>query len=59
MGEGDGITIAQAYANGELAAEKIMTVEAGSWRVLQMELTLDAGEYVITVGGQSGTLVVE
>ena len=59
VGEGDGMTIAQAYANGELAAEKIMTVEAGSWRVLQMELTLDAGEYVITVGDQSGTLVVE
>ena len=36
-----------------------MALTAGSWRVLQMELTLDAGEYVITVGGQSGTLVVE
>lgn len=36
-----------------------MTVEGGSWRVLQMELTLDAGEYTIEIGGMTDTLVVE
>ncbi len=55
----DGITTVQATANGEVVAEKIMTVEGGSWRVVQMDLTLDAGEYTIEVGGQSGTIIVE
>ena len=54
----DGFTIAQATANGEVAAEKIMTVEGGSWRVLQMDLTLEAGEYTIEVGGLTGTITV-
>lgn len=46
----DGITTVQAKANGEVVAEKIMTVEGGSWRVVQMDLTLDAAEYTIEVG---------
>ncbi len=54
----DGMTIAQAYANDVLVAEKIMTVEGGSWRVLQMDLTLEAGEYTIKVGDQVGTMTV-
>ncbi len=54
----DGFTIAQAKANGEVVAEKIMTVEGGSWRVLQMDLTLDAGEYTIEIGGQTGTITI-
>ncbi len=54
----DGFTIAQAKANGEVVAEKIMTVEGGSWRVLQMELTLEAGEYTIDIGGQTGTITI-
>ena len=56
---GDGMTISQALANGEVVAEKIMTVEGDSWRVLQMDITLDtAGEYTIQVGDQVGTLTV-
>ena len=55
----DGITTVQAKANGEVMAEKIMTVEGGSWRVVQMDLTLDAGEYTIEVGDQAGTIIVE
>ena len=54
----DGMTIAQVYANDALVAEKIMTVEGGSWRVLQMELTLEAGEYTIRIGDQEGTVTV-
>ena len=55
----DGITTVQALANGEVVAEKIMTVEGGSWRVVQMDLTLDAGEYTIEIGGQSATITIE
>ncbi len=55
----DGITTAQVKANGAVVAEKIMTVESGSWRVLQMELTLEAGEYTIEVGGLTDTIVIE
>ena len=54
----DGLTTVQAKANGEVVAEKIMTVEGGSWRVVQMELTLDAGEYTIEIGGLTGTITV-
>lgn len=55
----DGITTVQANANGEVVAEKIMTVEGGSWRVVQMDITLDAGEYTIDIGGQVDTITIE
>lgn len=54
----DGITTVQAKANGEVVAEKIMTVEGGSWRVVQMDMTLDAGEYTIEVGDQVGAITI-
>ncbi len=54
----DDITTVQAYANDALVAEKLMTVEGGSWRVVQMDLTLAAGEYTIQVGNQVGTITV-
>ena len=54
----DGITTVQAKANGEVVAEKIMTVEGGSWRVVQMDLTLNAGEYTIEVGDQVGNITI-
>lgn len=54
----DGFTITQARANGEVVAEKIMTVEGGSWRVLQMDLTLEAGEYTIEIGDQVGHITI-
>ncbi len=54
----DDITTVQVLANGELVAEKIMTVEGGSWRVVQIDLTLAAGEYTIQVGDQVGTITL-
>ena len=54
----DGMTTVQAKANGEVVAEKIMTVEGGSWRVVQMDMTLDAGEYTIEVGDQVGAITI-
>lgn len=55
----DGITTVQAYANDTLVAEKIMTVCGGSWRVVQMDLTLEAGEYTLNVGGLTANITVK
>ncbi len=55
----DDLTVVKAKANGEIVAEKLYTVEGGSWRVVQMDLTLDAGEYDIEIGGQVGHIVVK
>ena len=55
----DGVTVVEAYANDVLVAKKVMTVEGGSWRVVQMDLTLEAGDYTIKVGDQVGTMTVK
>ena len=55
----DGITTAVAKVNGEPVAQKIMTVEGGSWRVVQMDITVDApGDYTIELGDQAGTIKI-
>ena len=55
----DGITTAQAKVNGEVVAEKIMTVEGGSWRVVQMDITVSApGDYTIGIGDIEGTIKI-
>lgn len=54
----DDITTVVAKANGEPVAEKIYTVQGGSWRVVDMELTLEAGEYDIEVGTVKGHMTV-
>ena len=55
----DGITTAEAKVNGEVVAKKIMTVEGGSWRVVQMDITVDApGEYTIEVGDAVNTIKI-
>lgn len=56
----DGVTTARIYVDGELAGEKIMAVNGGSWRIVQMDLVIDeVGEHEITVGDITKTLVVE
>ena len=37
----DGITTTQALCDGEVIAEKIMAVNGGSWRVVELTLTVD------------------
>ena len=55
----DGITTAEAKVNGEVVAKKIMTVEGGSWRVVQMDITVDApGEYTIEIGDAVNTITI-
>lgn len=56
----DGVETVQALCDGELIAEKIMAVNGGTWRVLQMELTIDeAGEHTITVGELTSTITIQ
>ena len=54
----DDLTTVQAKANGEVVAEKLYTVQGGSWRVVEIEMTLEAGEYEIEVGGLTGSVTV-
>ncbi len=55
----DDLTTVQLLANGEVIAEKIYTVCGGSWRVVEIDGILDAGEYTIEVGGLTAVLTVE
>jgi hypothetical protein len=53
----DGITTVQVKDGENVVAEKIMTVTADSWRVVEMEVTLDtAGEHTLTIGDQTGII---
>lgn len=53
----DGMTTVQVKDGENVVAEKIMTVTAGSWRVVQMDVTLDTvGEHTLTIGDQTGTI---
>ncbi len=55
----DGITTVKAYDGETLIAEKIFTVTADSWRVVEIELVLDTvGEHTITVGDQVGVITI-
>jgi beta-glucosidase-like glycosyl hydrolase len=55
----DGITTVQVKDGDKVVAEKIMTVTAGSWRVVEMEVTLDTvGEHTLTMGDQVGTITI-
>ncbi len=53
----DGITTVQAKCDGTVIAEKIMAVNGGSWRVVEMTLTIDQpGEHIISVGDLTKTI---
>ena len=55
----EGYKNCEVLVDGELAATKMIAVSAGSFRVVTIPLTLDAGEHVITVGGMTANLTVE
>lgn len=53
----DGMTTVQVKDGEEVIAEKIMAVTGGSWRVVEMTITLDTpGEHTITVGDLTKTI---
>ena len=55
----DGMTTVQATCDGEVIAQKIMAVNGGDWRVVEMTLTIDEpGEHVVTVGDLTKTLTI-
>ena len=55
----DGMTTVQAICDGEVIAEKIMAVNGGDWRVVEMELTIDQpGEHTLTVGTLTKTITI-
>lgn len=55
----DGMTTVQALVDGQVYAEKIMAINGGDWRVLEMELTIDQpGEHTITVGNLTKTIQI-
>lgn len=56
---GDGHMTVQVLDVDAVAAEKFVALDAGQFRVITVELTLEAGEHVITVGDMSETIVVE
>jgi len=56
----DGLTTTQVYDGDTLIAEKIMSVNGGSWRVVQVDITLDTvGEHTITLGDLTGTINIQ
>ena len=44
----DGVTTVQVKDGDTVIAEKIMAVTGGSWRVVEMEITLDTAKSTIT-----------
>ena len=49
----------QVLDGENVAAEKFVALTDDQFRVITMELTLEAGEHTITVGDMSETIVVE
>ena len=56
---GAGHLTVQAKEGETVLAEKFITVAEGAWRVITMELCLEAGEHTIDVGGMTVTVTVE
>ena len=55
----DGVTTVQARCDDAVIAEKIMAVNGGSWRVIEMTLTIsEPGEHTITIGDLSKTISI-
>ena len=55
-----GLLNVQAKDGETVIAEKIMAVNANSWRVVELPVTLEgAGEHTVTVGNLSAIITVE
>lgn len=55
----DGSFMAEVYEGDQLLASKFVALDAGQFRVITIELTLDAGTHEISVCGLTKTIVVE
>lgn len=56
---GAGMTTVQVFDGDQVIAEKVIGLAEGQFRVITMNITLEAGEHTITVGDMSETTVVE
>ena len=56
---GDGTFNADVYDNGELIASKFYALDGGQFRVVSIDLVLEAGEHEISVCGLSKTVTVK
>ena len=53
----DGVTTVQVMVDGELNTEKIMAINGGDWRVVELQMTIDQpGEHTVSVGGMTKTI---
>ena len=59
VGEGDGMTTVQVLDGETVIAQKLVGVAAGQFRVISIELVLEAGEHTISVGGMTTAITVE
>lgn len=56
---GDGHVTVEVMDGGEVIAEKFVAVDEGQFRVMTVELTLEAGEHTISIGDMSAVITVE
>lgn len=55
---GDDCTLVTVYANDQPVAQKFYAVPGHSWRVVEMELILESGDYTLRIGNTEGPLTV-
>ncbi len=58
-GSGAGIITVEVKDGDSVIAEKLVGLTEGQFRVISMDIVLEAGEHTITVGDLSATIVVE
>lgn len=56
---GDGHVTVEVLDGETKIAERFVALDAGQFRVISIDLTLEAGEHIISVGGMTQTIIVE
>ena len=59
VGEGDGVSTVQVLDGETVIAEKVVGVTAGQFRVISLDIVLEAGDHTIKVGDMTTTITVE
>lgn len=54
----DGYTNVEVYANDQLVASKFVSINGGDFRVVTMNVTLEAGDYTLKVADMTETITV-
>lgn len=56
---GDGLVTVDVLVDGAVAMQKLVGVTAGQFRVIPVQLTLEAGEHTITVGDMTSNITIK